>query len=476
MSAKRAAGIMILAGVATAIAILAQQPDLTLKITGQRTNVKIAVPDFPGPAVAAEVNKTFNETLWNDLQSSGVFEMVSKSLYPTEVPQKPEDFKPPAAPAPAPLRRMRKGEAPPPAPAPIRQGPWLTDWSQPPVTANLLAFGSTAVQSNQFALFGWLFDVTKSDTGSAYIFGKRYFSSNDAAGARQVAHDFAADILQKLGMGPGIFGTRIYFVSNRTGGGHKEIWAMDYDGSNQTAVTRYNSLSLNPAVSPDGTMLAFCTFARGQPQIFIHSLETNRRLTFYNQVASLNATPSFSPDGKRIAFASSASGHAQIYIANIDGSDLRRISNSGSIDMEPKFNPKTGHQIAFVSGRSGLPQVYLMDVDGTNVQKLTPSGGGDAVNPDWSPDGQRITFAWTRGFEPGNYNIFIEEVATQQLTQLTYGAGRNEHPSWAPDGRHIVFSSNRQGGNQIWTMLADGRDPKRLTTAGVNESPVWGAK
>ncbi len=35
-------------------------------------------------------------------------------------------------------------------------------------------------------------------------------------------------------------------------------------------------------------------------------------------------------------------------------------------------------------------------------------------------------------------------------------AGRNENPCWAPDGRHIVFSSNREGGTQIWTMLADG--------------------
>jgi TolB protein len=452
---------------------LAQQPDIRLNIVGERGKVRIAVPEFRGTNVKPDVLQAFNTTLWNDLESSGVFEMVSKSFYPTETPQRPEDFKPPLQSPPQPARRLRPGEKAAPPPEPQRQGPWLTDWSQPPVTAQVLAFGSTSVDNQRFALSGWLYDVNKPDVGAAHVFGKRYLSSDDIAGARKVAHEYATDILQKLGGGPGIAGSRIYFVSNRTG--NKEIWAMDYDGSNPAPLTQYRSISINPDISADGNLVAFTTFVRGTPAIFIHSLETNRRLTFYNQVASLNATPSFSPDGKQLAFASSISGRPQIYIANTDGSNLRRISNSLSVDMEPKFNPRTGAQLAFIRGGAGPPQIYLMDTDGASVQRLV-SGGGDAVNPAWSPDGQRLAFAWTRGFEPGNYNIFIIEVATHTLTQLTFGAGRNEHPSWAPDGRHLVFSSDRTGSQQIWTMLADGTNPKQLTHQGRNESPVWGVK
>ena len=47
-----------------------------------------------------------------------------------------------------------------------------------------------------------------------------------------------------------------------------------------------------------------------------------------------------------------------------------------------------------------------MDDAGANVRRLS-GGGGDAVQPSWDPQGQNVAFAWTRGFEPGNYNIFI---------------------------------------------------------------------
>jgi TolB protein len=67
----------------------------------------------------------------------------------------------------------------------------------------------------------------------------------------------------------------------------------------------------------------------------------------------------------------------------------------------------------------------------------------------------------------------VIEIATGRIIQLTHDAHRNEHPYWSPDGRHLVFESTRSGTRQIWTMLADGKEPRQLTREGQNWGPAW---
>ena len=427
--------------------VWAQQSDILIKITGGE-KPKIALPELRGTGAAQAQMAVFNETLNADIAGSGYFDVQPKTSYPLQVPQRPQDFKAPVNGA--------------------KQGPWLTDWSAAPVNADYLAFGYTAEQGGQLTLFGFLYNVRQPDLTNASAISKVYFGTMDADGARKVAHEFAADILALAGA-KSLAGTKIYFTSTRSGA--REIWVMDYDGANQKQVTNLSGTAMNPVLSPDGTRLAFTTFTRG-PSVMILSTQTGRQMPFYNQRASLNATPEFTADGKIIFSSTAGGGAAQLFMSNQDGTGLRRITDSRAIDIHPRVNPKNSNDIAFVSGRSGPPQIYRMNTDGTEVVRLT-AGDGEAVQPAWSPDGQFIAFAWTRGFAPGNYNIFIMDVASRTTVQLTHGAGRNENPNWAPDGRHLVFTSNRAGGTHIWTMLADGRDLRQLTTQGKNETPVW---
>ncbi len=419
--------------------------DARINISGAGGKPALAVVDFRGSGGAQSLMSTFNGTLFTDLDSSGIFKMVPKSLYPLQNPQRPEDLKPSSG-----------------------QGLALADWAGSPVNASHLVFGYTADQNGTLVLYGYLND-TRTPNSQPLLF-KRYFGSLDEAGARKVAHEFAGDIIAQFG-GASLAGTKIYFVSDRTGA--KEIWSMDYDGANQKQLTNNHSINIEPAVSPDGTKVAFTSFARGTPHIVIIDAASGRTLPFYNQVASLNETPSFSPDGSKLYYSSSASGYTQIYVADIDGKNLRRLSNSRAIEAEAKVNPKNPNLLAFVSGRSGPEQIFQMNTDGADVQRLT-DGTGEASNPSWNPDGQHLLFAWTRGFAQGAFNIFLMDSASRQYDQLTSNAGRNENATWAPDGRHLCFVSTRSGSSQIWSMLADGSQVQRLTSQGRNFSPVWG--
>ena len=437
-----------------------REPDAVIELTDEARDPRIAVTEIRGPIGATNAIDRFNDELWKALEASGRLELVPRSFYPRSSPRNPGDLR-------TDEKKMPKD--------PGARGLWLGGWEETPVMARYLAYGEIDEADGRLMLSGFVSDVTQDSTEASYIFGKRYYSEATVTGARGMAFEFARDILRNLGLGDGLAGTRIYYVHRDDGDDRKEIWAMDYDGRNKERITNYRSLCLTPAISPDGKRVAFTTFLEGIPKIYLHSLETGRRLQFYNQEASLNTTPSFSPGGAAIYFASSPTGRSQIYRADIDGGNLRRISYSNAIDVDPTVSPKTGTQIAFVSDTTGQPQVYLMDRDGANRRRLS-IGGGDAVQPAWDPTGERLTFAWTRGYEIGNYNIFLVDVASKRYTQLTHSRGRNEHPTFSPSGTHIVFASDRMGSTQIWSMRADGTQLKQLTSRGVNESPVWASR
>jgi TolB protein len=407
--------------------------------------VRLAVPDFKASsqdANSANLLKVFNDTLWNDLDNAGIFDMVSKSFYPLGPIGAPGDVK-------------------------------FESWSSPPPNAAMLAFGNLGVSGNSLTAQGWLYDV--KNITSPQVLGKQYQDAATTEAARLTAHKFADEIIFRLGGGiPGIAESKIYFVSSRTG--HKEIWGMDYDGAGQHQLTKLGSISLSPRVSPDGSRVAFSSLSRGSWEIMMYSVELSRLVSF-PRFGGTNLSPAWSPDGTRLAFSSSRSGDPELYVADASGAGLKRITSYKGPDVSPSWNGKTGAQIAWVSGRSGLPQIYTAEADGTNAQRITDEGY--AVSPSWSPNGQFLIFSWIRHYgpgAPGAQDIYIMDIASKQWVQLTHDGGRNDFPCWSPDGRHIIFQSSRSGTEQIWTMLADGTNQKQLTFAGKNTQPNWSSK
>jgi TolB protein len=414
--------------------------------TGTGVNlVRLALPDFKpvsGDQQTANLNKVFNDTLWNDLNNSGVVEMVSKSFYPLQIPGTPQEVKADA-------------------------------WANEPPKAGMLAFGNLDGAQQDVVVQGWLVDVM--NPSAAPILAKQYREKATEDNTRTIAHKFANEIILRLGGGiAGITESKIVFISTRTG--HKEVWMMDYDGNNQHAVTNQGSIALSPRISPDNSRIAYTSFAHSGPDISMYSLELGRAVTF-PRFGGTNMSPAWSSDGSKIAFSSSRNGDPEIYIADADGRNLRRVTAYQGPDVSPVWNPKTNAQLAWVSGRTKLPQIYTMDSDGTNVQRITDQGY--AVSPSWSPNGQFLAFAWIRHYgpgAPGNQDIYVMDIASKQFVQLTHDSGRNDFPSWSPDGRHLVFQSDRRGKWQLWTMLADGTQQKQVTSSGENTQPNWSFK
>jgi len=410
------------------------------------SKAKVAVADFAAKDTPSQpLAALFTDVLRNDLDYSGILELISKSYNPLQSPGTPAEID-------------------------------YKAWSEAPASAQLLAFGNFSITGTNVEIQAWLNDVR--DASLPPVIGKVYRGEATEPQVRSFAHQFADEIIGKLSGGlPGVASTQIAFVSNRSG--NKEIWAMDYDGENQHQLSQMHSISLTPRWSPDASRIAFTCYA--QPgsssvltaQICVYSTLTNHLIS-WPRFRGTNSSPSWSPDGSQIMFMSSMLGNPELFITDASGQRPKRLTFSNGANTSPSWNPKTGQQVAFVSDRGGIPQLYIMNSDGSSQAKVELPDMGYVIDPAWSPNGQLLAFSWRR--PNGNYDLYVMEIVTRQLVELTRDVGRNERPSWAPDGRHLVFESTRTGTRQIWSMLADGTEARQLTKQGQNESPNWSPK
>ena len=327
------------------------------------------------------------------------------------------------------------------------------------IGAELLITGLFKESGDNITMELRLFDTFKARR----IIGKKY--TGKKADQRRMIHRFCSEVIQYLTGKPGVFGSKIAFVS--TGSGNKEIYSCAFDGYNPQQVTRNHSISLFPAWSSDGRYLAYTSYKKGKPDLFIKNLAEVQETTIANK--GLNITPAWVPGKFELAATLSFSGDQEIYLLTGSGKVIKRLTNIRGIDVSPSWSPD-GKKFAFVSNRAGSPQVYVQDLASGKVRRLTYEGNYN-TQPNWSPQGDKIAYA---SVVDGRRNIIVMGLDGREPLQLTHESGDNEAPSWSPDGSLIAFSSNREGPFRIYVMTAFGTDQRRLLAmTGEQTNPKW---
>ncbi|WP_203467952.1 Tol-Pal system beta propeller repeat protein TolB [Dechloromonas sp. TW-R-39-2] len=399
------------------------QAQLSIEISGAGANrLPIAIADFTGDGTASRI---ITATVRSDLERSGLFKLID--------------------PANAVLDEN----------SPINYGEWKGRGADS-LAAGRLAQSPDGRMEARFRVY----DTQKGVT----LGGAVYVTSNQQL--RAAGHRIADYIYEKLTGEKGVFSTRIAYVVKARGQFLLQIADADGQGA-ATALTSTEPI-ISPAWSPDGGRLAYVSFEKKKPVIYVHSLASGQRQIVANFKGS-NSAPAWSPDGRRLAVVLSKDGNSQIYAVNADGSGVQRLSQSGGIDTEPRYSPDGG-TIYFTSDRGGSPQIYQIGANGGDARRVSFEGNYN-VSPRPSPDGKSLAFITRR---EGRFQLAVMDLASRQVQVLT-DSHKDESPSFAPNSRMILIATEVGGRGILSAVSSDGRIKQRLSVAaGDVREPAWG--
>lgn len=167
---------------------------------------------------------------------------------------------------------------------------------------------------------------------------------------------------------------------------------------------------------------------------------------------TVNIAPSISPDGKYLAFFSEKDLFTlDLFLADATtGKIIRKLSSVlqnheiddfSFIESSGTWSP-AGDKFAFVIFSKGTNKLAILDIVKDEIIEEIEIPGIPSFNgPSWSPDGRKILLS---GLVDGTADLYIYDLKTGKLEQLTHDLYSDIHPAWSPDGRYIVFSKERQ--------------------------------
>jgi hypothetical protein len=245
--------------------------------------------------------------------------------------------------------------------------------------------------------------------------------------------------------------------------GNRDLYSIALDGGGLTRITEDPAVDSDPSVAA-GKIL-FVSVRAGNPELYVMPAAGGAATRITTTAARSEASPALSPDGTRMAYTNDVSGVARIWTANVDGTGAAAFTGglgfAGSPETAPSWAP-AGNRLSFVATGQGTADIWDLTAGGTAA--ILAGGDSADVDPAWNPGGTHVAFASTREGDPA---IFTVRVSDRLITKLSTRAGAEAEPSWTADGRLVYIEFGAASATRlVWI------DPAQ--PAVVHEIPVAG--
>lgn len=256
---------------------------------------------------------------------------------------------------------------------------------------------------------------------------------------------------------------------DRSVGGNRDIYRIALDGSDVVRMTTATGDDVNPTVG--GNLVVFTSYRTGNAELWSMPLTggTQTRLT---TTSAAETDPALSADGTRLAYVTNAQfGTGKVWTATPTMAGAARATPSSfGLDGAPELGPAwapTGNHLALVSTGNGSPDLFDFVMPGT-PRMLAGHQDFSEVDPAWSLDGTRIVYVST---VTGGGDLYLYRVSDGRVTRLTAREGADAAPTWLRDGR-IVYQEWGAGGTVTLKWL----DPENPARTGTIPIPAGGTR
>ena len=289
-----------------------------------------------------------------------------------------------------------------------------------------------------------------------------------ASQLRDLAHYISDFIFEKITGVPGVFSTKLIYVTTNRERTRFNLNYADADGAREQLIYTSRDPVISPAWSPDGKKVAYVSFENGHSEIYFQELATGKRERVVAFEGS-NSAPAFSPDGTKLAFVHSKLGNPDIYVMDLASRKIERMTNHYAIDTEPQWGVN-GDSIYFTSSRAGGPQVYKLDTGNKAVTRVTYEGAYNA-RARLTADGRKLVYVHRSG---DRFHIASQDLKSGLVHILTSETELDESPSVAPNGSMVIYAASEADRSILAAVSVDGDVKFRLPSKyGDVREPAW---